>query len=95
MIHIAPWTATEALCRGATRHLRPLGQLILYGPYLENGTAVASNLEFDVSLKRRNPQWGLRALEDVTRVAAAHGLPRTGLIPMPANNLTVVFTRSA
>jgi SAM-dependent methyltransferase len=95
MIHIAPWSATEALCRGAARHLRANGHLILYGPYRQNGTAVESNLEFHASLRRRNPEWGLRALEDVTRVATDHGFVRSRVVPMPANNLVVIFTKSA
>ena len=94
MIHISPWSATGALCRGAARHLRTHGQLVLYGPYLENGTAAPSNLEFDASLKRRNAEWGLRDLEEVTRVAATHGLRRQQIVRMPANNLTVVFAKS-
>jgi len=94
MIHISPWSATDALCHGAARHLSTNGKLILYGPYLENGTAAPSNLEFDTSLKRRNAAWGLRDLEEVTRVAAAHGLTRQQVVRMPANNLTVVFAKS-
>jgi SAM-dependent methyltransferase len=94
MVHISPWSATQALLRGAAHHLPSQGRLILYGPYLENGNAVQSNLDFDASLKRRNPEWGLRELEEVTRVAAAHGLHRELVVPMPANNLTVVFTRA-
>lgn len=94
MVHIAPWAATHALLRGAARHLPSLGKLVLYGPYLENGTAVASNLEFDASLRQRNPEWGLRDVEEVTRVAAVHGLHRQQLVRMPANNLTLVFTKS-
>jgi SAM-dependent methyltransferase len=94
MIHIAPWSATHALCRGAARHLPAQGRLVLYGPYLENGTAVQSNLDFDASLKRRNPEWGLRELEEVTRVANAHGLQRQQIVRMPANNLTLVFNKS-
>jgi SAM-dependent methyltransferase len=94
MIHISPWPATHALCRGAARHLRPQGKLVLYGPYLENGKAVQSNLDFDASLKRRNPEWGLREIDDVTRAANAHGLQRQQIVRMPANNLTVVFTKS-
>ena len=70
------------------------GKLVLYGPYLENGTAVQSNLDFDASLKRRNPEWGLRELDEVTRVAAGHSLQRQQIVRMPANNLTVVFARS-
>ena len=94
MIHISPWSATAALCRGAARHLVANGKLVLYGPYLENGTAVQSNLDFDASLKRRNAEWGLRDLEEVTRVAACHGLQRQQIVRMPANNLTVVFAQS-
>jgi SAM-dependent methyltransferase len=94
MIHIAPWSATNALCLGAARHLRPAGKLVLYGPFIESGSAAQSNLDFDASLKRRNRDWGLRELEDVTRVAAEHGLTRAQIVPMPANNLTVVFSKS-
>lgn len=93
MIHISPWSATLALMGGAERHLTAQGKLILYGPYLENGTAAQSNLDFDASLKRRNPEWGLRELEEVSDVAASHGLRRQRVVRMPANNLTVVFGR--
>jgi cyclopropane fatty-acyl-phospholipid synthase-like methyltransferase len=94
MIHISPWRATHALFRGAARLLDSRGLLILYGPYLENGTAVQSNLDFDASLKRRNPEWGVRELEEVTRVANGHGLQRQQIVRMPANNLTLVFSKS-
>jgi hypothetical protein len=94
MIHISPWSATPALCLGAARHLRAGGLLVLYGPYLENGEAAPSNLDFDASLKRRNSEWGLRELEEVTRVASEHGFQRRQVARMPANNLTVVFAKS-
>lgn len=94
MVHISPWPATQALCAGAARHLRTRGLLVLYGPYLEGGTAVPSNLDFDASLRRRNLEWGLRDIEEVTRVAAEHGLQRQQIVRMPANNLTVVFAKS-
>ena len=94
MVHISPWSSTNALCLGAARHLRTHGKLVLYGPYLENGTAVQSNIDFDSTLKRRNSEWGLRNLEDVTRVAALHGLQRQQIVRMPANNLSVVFTKT-
>ncbi len=91
MIHIAPWSATNALCLGAARHLGTGGLLVLYGPFLEHGGAVQSNLDFDASLKRRNAEWGLRELEEVTRVAATHDLQRSQVIRMPANNLSLIF----
>jgi hypothetical protein len=94
MVHISAWTATQALCRGAGRHLGAHGKLVLYGPFFEDGGAVQSNLEFDASLKRRNPDWGLRELKDVTGVANAHGLQRQRVVRMPANNLILVFSKS-
>ena len=93
MVHISPWSATDALCLGAARHLLPGGHLVLYGPYLENGTAAPSNLDFDASLKRRNAEWGLRELDAVTNVAALHGFRRERVERMPANNLTVVLVK--
>jgi SAM-dependent methyltransferase len=94
MVHISPWAATHALLRGAARQLGPRGLLVLYGPYLENGTAAQSNLDFDASLRRRNPEWGLRELAEVVRVGATHGLHRQQTVRMPANNLTLVFVKS-
>jgi hypothetical protein len=67
---------------------------VLYGPYLEHGVAVQSNLDFDASLKRRNAEWGLRELEEVTRLAASYGFHRTQVSRMPANNLTLVFAKA-
>jgi cyclopropane fatty-acyl-phospholipid synthase-like methyltransferase len=95
MIHISPWSATDALCRGAAARLRAGGKLMLYGPYLENGTAVQSNLDFDASLQRRNPEWGLRDIAEVTRVAHGHGLAQQRIVRLPANNLVVVFAKTA
>jgi hypothetical protein len=95
MIHISPWAATHGLFLGAARRLGPRGLLVTYGPYLEGGAAEPSNLAFDASLKRRNAAWGLRDLDDVTRVAASHGLQREKIVRMPANNLSVVFVKPA
>lgn len=94
MIHISPWSATEGLMRGAGRILSPGGLLFLYGPYLERDTPTApSNLAFDESLRSRNPAWGLRPLDEVTALAARHGLALAARTSMPANNLALVFRR--
>lgn len=95
MIHISPWVATEGLMAGAGRVLPAGGVLFLYGPYLQDGVPTApSNLDFDASLKSRNPAWGLRRLEDVTALAARHNLALVQVLPMPANNLSVVFRKA-
>jgi len=94
MVHISPWRATQGLMGGAGRVLAPGGVLYLYGAYRENGVHTApSNEAFDVDLRQRNPDWGIRDLEEVVKLAGAHGLELAERIPMPANNLSLVFRR--
>jgi SAM-dependent methyltransferase len=94
MVHISPWQATHGLMSGAGRVLSPGGVLYLYGAYKENGTRTApSNEAFDADLRRRNPEWGVRDLEAVAELAVTHGLELAERIPMPANNLSLVFRR--
>ncbi len=94
MVHISPWTATEGLLQGAARLLPAGAPLYLYGPYRQQGVPTApSNEAFDTSLKSRNPEWGLRNLEDVVDEAERNGLALQAIIPMPANNLSIIFRR--
>jgi len=92
MVHISPWSATEALFEGAAAILPSDGLLYLYGPYFRDEVETApSNLDFDRSLRARNPAWGLRRLEDIAAVAAAAGFSSPFVTAMPANNLSLVF----
>jgi SAM-dependent methyltransferase len=94
MVHISPWSATLGLLDGAARLLPPGAPLYLYGPYRRAGVPTAqSNEAFDRSLKARNPEWGLRNLEDVTAEAERRGFRLDRIVAMPANNLSVVFRR--
>ncbi len=94
MTHITPWQATERLIAGAARILPPEGVLYLYGPYMRGGHHTApSNAAFDASLRARNPDWGLRAVEAVAQAAGSQGLVLNEIVSMPANNLSLVFTR--
>jgi SAM-dependent methyltransferase len=94
MIHIAPWKATEGLMTGAGRVLRSGGFLFLYGPYFERGVETApSNQSFDQSLKRGDPAWGIRHLDDVTAVAGRYSLELSERVAMPANNLSLFFRK--
>ncbi len=95
MVHISPWSAAEGLMHGAGRLLEAGAPLYLYGPYRQLGVeTAASNEAFDQSLRSRNPEWGLRNLEDVAAEAERHGLVLERTIPMPANNLSVIFRRA-
>ena len=95
LIHIAPWATCAALMQGAAQHLVPGGVLVLYGPYLVQGEAVApGNTAFDLDLRLRNAQWGLRWLGDVVREAQRVGLLFEQRVGMPSNNLMLVFRRA-
>jgi hypothetical protein len=94
MIHISPWKACLGLMAGAGRILPVNGILYLYGPYKQNGEHTAdSNRSFDESLRRQNPEWGVRNLEDVMRIAKSEGLKLQEIVAMPANNLSVIFQK--
>jgi hypothetical protein len=95
MIHIAPWAAATGLIAGAGRLLSADGLLYLYGPYRRGGRHTApSNDAFDRDLRRRNPAWGVRDLEDVATCAHKEGFGAPEIVEMPANNLSLVFRRA-
>ena len=95
MIHISPWRVLLGLLAGAARHLEPGGLLFVYGPFRIAGAHTApSNAAFDEDLRRRDPSWGVRDLEDVREAAAERGLELVGREAMPANNLTLVLRLS-
>jgi hypothetical protein len=94
MIHISPWAATIGLMAGAARLLPAEGLLYLYGPFHRDGKPTApSNHAFDLDLRRRNPAWGIRHIEDVIALAATHGFAAPAIVEMPANNLSLIFRR--
>ena len=94
MIHISPWAASEGLMAGAGRTLRAGGMLYLYGPYKIDGRHTArSNQEFDAYLRGQNAEWGIRDLGEMRELAARHGLTQAETVPMPANNLSIIFRR--
>lgn len=96
MIHIAPWEATVGLMRGVADLLPPGGGLFLYGPFRRGGQHTSpSNEAFDRNLRIQNRNWGVRELEKVVQVAEGYGFLPPLIEEMPANNLSLVFHRSA
>ncbi len=96
VIHISPPTVMAGIIRGAGATLAPAGLLIFYGPFAEHGVHTGSgNATFDERLRADNPDWGLRDITELDRLADQQGLARVGLIAMPANNRLVIYRRSA
>ena len=95
MVHISPWTSGLGLIDGASRLLPPGSPLILYGPWLKADVSTApSNIEFDADLKRRDPNWGLRLVEDFA-IAAERDFELVETRAMPANNMMLLFRKIA
>ena len=94
LLHISPASCTDAVLEESAVLLPSGAPLIIYGPFMRNGAHTsASNAAFDRSLRERNNQWGLREVSLVTSLAANAGFKIDDVVPMPANNLTLVLRR--
>ena len=96
VIHISPIAVLEGIVIGARKALKPDGRLVFYGPFSREGLHSSdSNEAFDISLKSRNRDWGVRDLNlDVIPRAKAQGFSLSVVQVMPANNLFVVFEQN-
>jgi hypothetical protein len=88
-------TASLGLMAGAGSLLPPSGVLVTYGPYLRGGAHTApSNEAFDASLRARNALWGVRDIDQLVQIASHEGLALEEVVPMRANNFTLVWRKS-
>ena len=86
-IHIIGWDSVKAMIAEVGKLLPNNGLLVLYGPFnYNNAYTSASNARFDIWLKQRDPESGIRNFEDVEQLANAAGLYRQHDYAMPANN---------
>ena len=94
MVHISPWASALGLLDGVARILPAGAPLILYGPWLKDDVPAApTNMDFDADLKRRDPAWGLRRVEDFAAAADKRGLRLIETPAMPANNMMLLLRR--
>jgi SAM-dependent methyltransferase len=94
VLHIAPWSVSIGLMRGASRHLSLGGRLVVYGPFRRDGRHTAdSNVRFDAYLRGENPDWGVRDTADLADAAAEQGLDCEQIIDMPRDNAILVYGR--
>ena len=93
VMHIVSRELGEKLIRGAAKALAADGLLILYGPYkYADNFTTPSNADFDLWLKERDAQSGIRDFEWVRDLALQCGLVLLEDRPMPANNQLLLFS---
>ena len=94
-VHILSWPEVEKFFAGIGRVLEAGGLLCLYGPFNYGGEFTSeSNARFDLWLKARDPQSGVRNFEDLDALANAQGLRLLEDFEMPINNRTLVWQRN-
>ena len=93
-VHIVAWKAVESMFDGVARVLDAGGLLCLYGPFNYGGKFTSeSNARFDVWLKMRDPNSGVRDFEALNQLAESHGLELQKDVAMPANNRILVWRK--
>ena len=94
-VHIMSWSHVEALFAGVDKVLKPNGILVLYGPFKYGGEfTTPSNAQFELWLKARDANSGIRDFEAVDALANEVGLKIFADHPMPANNQLIIWQRN-
>ena len=94
--HIMSWPEVAAMFAGIGSVLAAGGRFCLYGPFNYGGNYTSdSNARFDQWLKARDPHSGVRNFEDLNDLAGNAGLQLLRDHAMPANNRTLVWSRTA
>ena len=95
MIHVAPFSVTEGLMKGAARLLSEGQLLVTFGPYKQNGKHASKlNEKRDRSLHKMHSSYGVRNLEEVSEVAESCGFFLKEKRSMAEHNLLLVWQKS-
>lgn len=93
ILHLISDTAARTLVTEAAKTLARGGILMLYGPYLRNGqTTSDGDASFHAKLQGADPDIGYKDRDQVIGWAQGAGLDHADTVPMPANNLALIFT---
>ncbi|KAL7286358.1 hypothetical protein TKK_0019314 [Trichogramma kaykai] len=94
LFHVSPWKCSVGVFRNAGKLLKADGLLITYGALAIDGViAPESNVTFDENIRSQDPEWGIRDLADLSKVAKEHGIELQKVIDMPANNKIVIWKK--
>ena len=92
--HIISSAQTEKMFNHVGQLLKCDGLFVQYGPFNYNGQYTsASNANFDIWLKQRNPESCIKDFEVVQKLAIDNGMSLVKDISMPANNRILVWKK--
>ena len=93
--HIMSMTSVAAMFNVVGELLGIPGVFCLYGPFNIDGEFTSeSNAGFDRSLRRQDPEMGIRDLADLAAFARDAGMTLERRYAMPSNNMVLVYCRS-
>ena len=94
-LHIMSWPQVEAFFQRSSNNLESNAVLCIYGPFKYKGEYTSpSNADFDLWLKDRDIDSGIRDIEAVKELANANKFELISDTPMPANNQFLHFIKN-
>lgn len=93
-LHIMSWKDVKSLVKQMGKSLQEGTLVLIYGPFNYNNEFTSeSNAKFDLWLKERNQQSGIRNFNDLKIVMEKSHLHFMADHQMPANNRLLVFSK--
>lgn len=93
-LHIISWALVVKFFEGIADNLQPGANVCIYGPFNYQGKFTSeSNANFDLWLKERDKNSGIRDIEAILTLASSAGLNLIDDHTMPANNRLLVFKK--
>lgn len=94
-LHIISWPLVVKFFEGIKQNLASQASVCLYGPFNYGGEFTsASNAKFDLWLKERDSNSGIRDIEAILLLANSASLNLIDDHEMPANNRLLVFSKT-
>jgi len=94
-LHIISWPLIQRFFEGVEKNLTTKGILCIYGPFNYDGKFTSeSNANFELWLKERDVNSGIRDFEAIIKLAQSSSLELIEDHEMPANNRLLVFGKT-
>jgi len=94
-LHIISWPLVVKFFEGIAKNIKAEANICIYGPFNYQGKFTSeSNANFDLWLKSRDSNSGIRDIEAVLTLANSQGLTLIDDHAMPANNRLLVFVKN-